>query len=317
MNAMDTGAGTRGTAVRPGRTQETAKPRGVQVLLTVLKYGVLTIGAISMILPFVDMFLGAIKTPAEILARPPIWISRDPQWNVFIDITRILPMGKLYLNSIIVSVSVTLLVLLTSGLSGFVLAKYQFRGRELIFRLILSTMMFPVFVFLIPNYYILRHIPLAGGNDIMGWGGTGLMQNYLSLILPFSVSSFGIFMMRQFIIGIPDELLDAARIDGCSELRIFAQILMPQIKPVLATLAVFTFIGIWNEYLWTMTVTTSAPDMMTLPVGIRLLRDTLDPTRNTALMRAALAVGVLPVVALFLGLQKYYVRGIVLSGIKG
>lgn len=292
-------------------------PSGGRMLLTILKYSVLTFVGFTMLLPFIDMFLGAVKTPAEILMRPPIWFSRDPQWHVFVEITHILPMGRLYLNSLVVTVAVTLSILFTSAMAGFVLAKYEFPGRNQIFSFILATMMFPVFLFLIPNYYILRHLPFVGGNDITGWGGTGLMRSRLSLILPFVVNAGSIFMMRQFMLGLPDELLDSARIDGAGEFRIFRQILLPQVKPALATMAVFAFIGQWNEYLWTMTITTSAPAMMTIPVGVRLLRDTLDPTRNVALMRAALAVGTIPTIVLFLSLQKYYIKGIVMTGIKG
>lgn len=306
------GASESGLAGRAGRVRQRSRNAWSAV-----KYGILSFVGLTMLLPFIDMFLGAVKTPAEILMQPPIWFSRDPQWGVFLEIAKILPMGRLYLNSIVVTFTVTAVVLLTSALAGFVLAKYQFPGRDQIFAFILATMMFPVFLFLIPNYYILRHLPFLGGNDVTGWGGSGLMHSRLSLILPFVVNAGSIFMMRQFMMGLPDELLDSARIDGASELRIFGQILVPLVKPALATMAVFAFIAQWNEYLWTMTITTSAPDMMTVPVGIRLLRDTLDPTRNVALMRAALAVGTIPTVVLFLSLQKYYIKGIVMTGIKG
>ncbi|MCL4515672.1 MAG: carbohydrate ABC transporter permease [Firmicutes bacterium] len=300
---------------RAGRAGRGVSPWGIAG--GVLKYGILIFGAFTIILPFIDMFLGAVKTIPEMRAEPPVWISRDPQWGVFLEVMHLLPMARLYTNSFLVSISVTFLVLFTSALAGFVLAKYRFPGRDLIFGFILATMMFPVFLFLIPNYYILRHIPFVGGNDITGWGGTGLMHSRLSLILPFMVSAWGIFMLRQFAVGLPDELLDSARIDGASEFRIFWQMILPQLKPALATLAVFQFMGIWNEYLWAMTITTSAPEMMTVPVGIWLLRDSLDPMRNLALIRAATAVAVVPIMILFVSLQKYYVKGIVMTGIKG
>jgi multiple sugar transport system permease protein len=284
---------------------------------SILKYGLLALGALFMVLPFLDMFLGALKTPAEIIARPPKLIPADPQWNVFLEIFNQIPILRWYANSIIVTSSVTLFVLFTSSMAGFALAKYRFPGRTLIFNGILSAMMFPLFLFLIPVYFMMRYWPLAGGNDLLGMGGTGFLGTYTALILPFAVSWWGIFMMRQFIVGLPDDILDAARIDGCSEFRIYTHIVLPLIKPALATLAIFVFIAQWNEFIWTMTVTRSAPDLQTLPVGIHLLRDTFDPLRNEALRRATIAVSTIPMTVVFLALQRYYVKGIAMTGIKG
>lgn len=283
----------------------------------VLIFLILGVGAVTMVVPYLDMFLGALKTPAELLARPPVWIPKTPQWSVFREIWAMMPMARWYLNSFIMAGSATLLVLLTSSMAGLALAKYQFPGRELIFRFVLVAQMFPLFLFLIPNYLIMAHWPLAGGNNLMGQGGSGLLGTYFALILPFMVSWWGIFMMRQFMIGLPDELLDAARIDGASEWRIYWQVVLPMVKPALATLGVFIFLNTWNEFIWTMTVTRAAPDLQTVPVGIQLMRDTFDVTRNQALRRAALAVSTIPVMLLFVSLQRYYVRGIVMSGLKG
>ncbi|WP_198409516.1 carbohydrate ABC transporter permease [Limnochorda pilosa] len=283
----------------------------------VLVYLVLGAGAVTMAVPFLDMFLGAMKTPAELLARPPVWIPRTPQWNVFLEIWSMMPMARWYLNSLIVAGSITVLVLLTSSLGGLALAKYRFKGRELIFRFVLVAQMFPLFLFLIPNYIIMARWPLAGGNDLFGQGGSGLLGTYFALILPFAVNWWGIFMMRQFMVGLPDEFMDAARIDGCSEWRIYWQVILPMVRPALATLGIFVFLMSWNEFIWTMTVTRAAPDLQTVPVGIQLMRDTFDPTRNAALRRAALAVSTLPVMVLFLSLQRHYVRGLVMTGLKG
>ncbi|BAS28283.1 ABC transporter permease [Limnochorda pilosa] len=282
-----------------------------------LVYLVLGAGAVTMAVPFLDMFLGAMKTPAELLARPPVWIPRTPQWNVFLEIWSMMPMARWYLNSLIVAGSITVLVLLTSSLGGLALAKYRFKGRELIFRFVLVAQMFPLFLFLIPNYIIMARWPLAGGNDLFGQGGSGLLGTYFALILPFAVNWWGIFMMRQFMVGLPDEFMDAARIDGCSEWRIYWQVILPMVRPALATLGIFVFLMSWNEFIWTMTVTRAAPDLQTVPVGIQLMRDTFDPTRNAALRRAALAVSTLPVMVLFLSLQRHYVRGLVMTGLKG
>lgn len=278
----------------------------------------IALGAVTMVVPFLDMILGALRTPAEMVSVPPAFLPRTPQWGNFLKVARIIPLGRYYLNSLLVASAVTLLVLCTSLLSGFALAKYRFRGREIIFRGILATIMFPQFIFLIPVYYLLKRVPLAGGNDLLGLGGSGLLHSYAALILPFAVSGFGIFLMRQFIMDVPDDLLDAARIDGCSEFRLLWQIVLPNVGPALATVAIFSFLAQWNEFVWPMIITTSAREMMTLPVGIQLLRGGIrDLPEVDALIRAALTLAVIPVMALFVLLQRYYVRGITMMGLKG
>lgn len=284
---------------------------------TAIRYGFIGTGALLMMVPFFEMILGSLKTIAEMVAIPMVWIPRTPQWDHYTEVVRMIPMFKLYKNSVIVSSTVTVLVLATSSMAGLALAKYQFKGRDTIFKLLLSTLMFPQFIFLIPVYFLLKRVPYAGGNDLLGIGGSGLLQTYWALILPFACSAFGIFLMRQFILTIPDDLLAAARIDGAGEFRMFLQVILPLLGPPLATLAIFTFIGTWNEFIWAMVITTSAQDLMTIPVGIQLLRGNLDPLRVAGLMRAALTIAVVPMLIVFMALQRYYVRGITMTGLKG
>lgn len=144
-----------------------------RLLVAALKYGALLLGAALMLLPFLEMFVGALRTPAERFARPPVFWPSDPQWGVYARVFSELPMGRWYLNSLIVSVSVTAIQLLTSAAAGFALAKYTFRGRALLFRTILSAQMFPFFLFLIPMFFLIRYWPLAGGNDLFGGAATG------------------------------------------------------------------------------------------------------------------------------------------------
>jgi len=292
------------------------KSRGRRIA-SVAKYAVLTAGAFVMVAPFADMLIGALRTPAELLSRPPVFWPRDPQWGMYAAVFETLPMVRWFANSILVTVSITLLQLATSSMAGFALAKYRFPGRALVFNGVLAAQMFPFFLFIIPMFFILRYWPLMGGNDLTGQGGTGLLGTYTALILPFMITWYGVFLMRQFMVNIPDDLLDAARIDGCSEFRIFRSIVLPLIKPALATLGIFVFIYHWNEFIWTMTVTRSAPDLQTVPVGIYLLRGAFLNIEDQSLQRAALAVSVLPVMVLFLALQRFYIRGITMSGIKG
>jgi multiple sugar transport system permease protein len=287
------------------------------LLGSILKYGVLGAGAIMMILPFADMFIGALRTPAELLARPPVYWPQTPRWSVYAEVFQRLPVLPWYVNSLFVTVTITLLQLVTSSMAGFALAKYEFWGRKFLFNTVLAAQMFPFFLFLIPMFFLMRYWPLAGGNDLLGQGGTGFLGSYVGLILPFMVSWYGIFLMRQFMIGLPTELMEAARIDGCSEFRIFSQIMLPLLKPAFATLGIFVFIYHWNEFIWTMTISRSAPQLQTLPVGIYLARSVFPDIQDQAFLQAALAISTVPVAILFLVLQRYYVRGMVMSGIKG
>jgi multiple sugar transport system permease protein len=284
---------------------------------SILKYGLLIAGAIMMILPFADMFIGALRTPAELLARPPVYWPQTPRWSVYAEVFQRLPVLPWYVNSLFVTVTITLLQLVTSSMAGFALAKYEFWGCKLLFNTVLAAQMFPFFLFLIPMFFLMRYWPLAGGNDLFGQGGTGFLGSYVGLILPFMVSWYGIFLMRQFMIGLPSELMEAARIDGCSEFRIFSQIMLPLLKPAFATLGIFVFIYHWNEFIWTMTISRSAPQLQTLPVGIYLARSVFPDIQDQAFLQAALAISTVPVAILFLVLQRYYVRGMVMSGIKG
>ncbi|MGE5587074.1 MAG: carbohydrate ABC transporter permease [Clostridia bacterium] len=283
----------------------------------IIHVSVIIIG-LAMFLPFYWILSASVMTYEEVTAIPPRWVPSTPQWGNYGAVLRDpnVPLFKYFSNSFIVSAAVTVAVLLTSSLAGYALAKLKFPGRDAVFTFTLSTMMFPVFLFLIPVYYILKRFPLLGGNNILGMGGTGALQSYVSLILPFVVSAWGIFLMRQFMMTIPDELIDAARIDGASDLGIFGRVMMPLVKPALATLAIFTFIGQWNYFLWPMIVTTSAPHLMTVPVGLRLMGTAYSTAVNMNKLLAATVMAITPSVCVFLALQRYYIKGFVLSGFK-
>ena len=239
---------------------------------TIAKYLLLTLGAAVMLLPVLDMLLGALRSTADQLARPPVYLPRDPQWGNYLRVFRELPMARWFVNSVAVTGAITLLQLGTSTAAGFAFAKYRFAFRGALFRVVLGAQMFPFFLLIIPIFFVLRFWPLAGGNDAFGQHGHGLLGSYAALILPFGVSWYGIFFMRQFMLAIPDALLDAARIDGASELGLLLRVALPLVRPALATLGIFVFVYQWNEVLWTMTVTRGAASLQTVPVGIYLLR---------------------------------------------
>jgi multiple sugar transport system permease protein len=284
---------------------------------TIIKYAALALGSGAMLLPFLDMLLGTLRTPAELLAVPQVYWPRDPQWHNFVRVFTELPMATWFANSLIVTVTITALQLSTSAMAGYALAKYRMPGSAAILRLVLGAQMFPFFLLIIPIFFLLRFVPLAGGNDLLGQGGSGLLGSYAALILPFAVSWYGIFLMRQFFMAVPDELIDAARLDGAGEFRIFLSIVLPLVRPGLATLGVFVFVYHWNEVIWTMTVTRGAAGLQTLPVGIYLLRGAFADQSTEALQRAALCVSVLPTMVVFLALQRFYVRGLTAGSVKG
>lgn len=283
----------------------------------ILKYAALALGGVMMVAPFLDMFLGALRTPAEQWSNPIVYWPHDPQWYNFARVFAELPVWTWLFNSIAVTLAITAIQLTTSAMAGYALAKYRFRGSRWLLSAVLGAQMFPFFLLIIPIFFMLRFVPLMGGNDLFGAGGSGLLNSYAALILPFAVTWYGIFLMRQFFMGVPDEIIDAARIDGAGEFRIFFTIVLPLVRPGLATLAVFVLIYHWNEVIWTMTVTRTAPELQTLPVGIYLLRGAFLDQSTQSLQQAAIFLSILPVMIVFLALQRYYVRGLTAGSVKG
>ena len=261
-------------------------------------YAVLIVGAFIMISPIVWMSFSAFKSEAEINIFPPTLLPREPSLQSLKKAwARVRPF---LLNSTFVTGVSTPISVLTSVLVGFVLGKYEFRGRNLIFYGILSTMMLPGTVLLIPNYQIVVWL---------GW-----INTYAALIVPGAFSTFGIFMMRQFMHTVPDELLDAARIDGASEPRIFAQIVIPLVKPALAMLSIFQFMGVWNDYFWPLIVLTKEK-MFTVPVGLAGFAAGYEP--NFASRNAGAFIAIVPVIIVFVLFQRHIIKGIALTGMAG
>lgn len=290
--------------------------RHLRLGTSILKYGLLVLGSLLMILPFADMFIGALRAPADVYASPPRYLPAVPQWSVFLRVFDEQPMQRWFFNSVFVTTVITVLQVSTSTMAGYALAKYRFHGRAAIFQIVVGAQMFPFFLLIIPTFFILRFAPLLGGNDLTGQGGTGLLGTYTALCLPFAVTWYGVFLMRQFFMGVPDELLEAARLDGASEWRIFRSIMVPLVKPAIATLTLFSFVYHWNEFIWTMTVTRAVPELQTLPVGIYLLQGAFNSLDQKALQQAALAVSIMPVIVLFLLIQKTFVSQNFSSGVK-
>ena len=222
--------------------------------------------------------------------------------------------ARYFQNSLTVTVITVVISLVINAMSGFVFARIPFRGREPLFMLILIGMMIPAQVTLIPVFLLIRSVPFAGGNNWLGQGGTGLINTYAGLIIPYIAGSFGVFLCRQFYMGFPTELDDAARIDGCGRLGQFFRIYLPLSGPVLASLAVLKFTGTWNEYTWPL-VMTSGDAMKTVQLALGAFRNEGEVFWNQ-LMAATLVSGV-PIYLLFFFAQKHFVSGLLAGSVKG
>jgi multiple sugar transport system permease protein len=287
-------------------------------------YIVLVAGAIVFIAPFVWLISASFQGLGEIFSQPPKWIPQHPTtagYRQFLNVGHLTNAQrgqgtgdwKWFANSAFVAFSVTFLQTFFNAMCAYVFAKRQFPGRNAIFMLFLATMMVPGQVTLIPNYIITKHIPLFGGNDILGIGGHGWLDSYWGLIMPGTVSAFGIFLLRQYMQSIPDELLDAARVDGANEFRIFARIVLPLCMPALAATAIFTFQGAWEDFLWPLIII-SNPDRYTAPLGLALFVVKNETSWN--LLFAGSVLSTLPMVLIFIVFQRKFIQGIALTGIK-
>jgi multiple sugar transport system permease protein len=279
-----------------------------------LVYIVLIVGAVIFTVPFVWMLTSSFQDVGEMFRWPPSWIPKDPTLSNYRRYFGEERIGRYFLNSVFVAGSVTIIQLFTSSLAAYTFAKRRFPGRNVIFVALLGTMMIPGQVTIIPNYVILKHIPFFGGNDWLGNGGSGWLDSYWGLIVPQGASAFGIFLLRQYIKNIPDELLDAARVDGATEFRIYWQIVMPLAMPAIAALAIFTFSYQWDDFYWPLVVI-SSEELRTLPLGLALF-----VVRNRTvwdLLMAGSVVATLPVLVVFLIFQRHFVRGIAMTGMKG
>jgi multiple sugar transport system permease protein len=296
------GAAPGGRPDEPGRR---LRPRGGRLGRAALRgatYAVTAAAAAAMVMPLYLMFTGGLKTPSEFVAIPMVWWPRHPQWGNYAQVWHMIPLARMFANSLAVTGSITLMILFTSSLAGFAFAKYRFPGRDALFVFVLATMMVPFFVLLIPTFWIVHRL--------------GLLDSYGGLILPNVVTGFGIFLMRQFTLGIPDELLDAARIDGASEWWIYLRIVLPLTRPALAALGIFAFTYHWDNFLWP-TLVINSPKLYTVPVGLSHLATFENREQYQNLIMAASTLAVLPSVTVFLALQRYFVRGITLTGLKG
>lgn len=266
----------------------------------VFAYLILGLGLVVVMSPFIWMALSSVKGQGEIRRVPTTWWPEAPTLDNFRELFDRLDFPQFFTNSAVVAITVTLGNLVFCSMLGYVLAKFEFAGKKLLFRLVLGTLMIPGMVTLVPLFVLVANL--------------GMVNTYAGLVLPFLAAPFGVFLMRQFFFAIPDELIDAARIDGASEIRIFLQVVIPLAKPALATLAIITFLGSWNNFLWPLVVATTE-DKYTLPVALALYSTGQNQTDYGLLLAGAVVV-VVPVLVVFLILQRHFVQGVAMTGIK-
>ncbi len=261
----------------------------------------LTLGA-AMVLPFLWMVSTSLKGYHEVFRYPPRWIPDEPQWRNYLEVWKLAPFGRFYVNSTIVAVITTAGQVLTGVLTAYAFARMEFAGRDQIFMLFLATLMVPTQVTLIPTYIVMSR---------MGW-----IDSYKSLIVPFLATAFSVFLLRQFFLTIPKELEEASIMDGCSKLRFIFAVIMPLSKPAISSVALFGFLGSWNSYLWPLIVINSN-QMRTLPIGLRYFVSQQGGGSEWHYLMAASLIVMLPVLIVFFLAQKQFIEGIAKSGIKG
>lgn len=269
-------------------------------LATTLLHAVLLVGAALTAFPLLWMVSASFMPTGEASTFPPPLLPSAPTFEHYRALFERADMGRYLLNSALVATLVTLVSLLINSLAGYAFAKLRFRGREKLFQSLLAALVIPAQVAMLPLFLEMRAL--------------GLVNSYAGVIVPAAASIFGIFLIRQFATSIPESLLEAARIDGASEFAIYRRVALPLLRPVLVTLALFTFMGSWNDFMWPLIVLTD-DDLYTLPVALATL--TRERVQDNEFMMAGAVVTTLPVLLVFLALQRQYVRGIMLGGVKG
>jgi ABC-type glycerol-3-phosphate transport system permease component len=280
---------------RPARQLWPGRVRGLLI------HGVIWAGAVAMVLPFLWMLSTSLKSQGATASYPPVWIPRPAQWHNYVDVVQEFPFGAFAANSLKIASLGTIGQLVSTSLAAYAFARMSFPGRNLIFFLLLATLMIPGHVTMIPTFILF---------NALGW-----VNSHYPLIVPaWFGGAFGTFLVRQFFLTVPPDYSDAAAIDGAGHLRILTSLYVPLAKPVLATLALFTFMNHWNEFLLPVIYLTDQ-DKMTLTVGLSSFR--LQYNTLYHYLMAGTLLSIVPIFVLFVILQKYFVRGIVMSGIKG
>jgi len=271
-------------------------PRAAKILL----YAQLVIGAVLALIPMLWMVSASVMPAGQASSYPPRLFPAEVTFEHYVALFTRLDLGRSLLNSAIVAFTVTAVSIVINSMAGYAFAKLRFRGRDGLFRVLAAGLVIPVQVSMLPLFLLLKQM--------------GLINSYWGVIIPGMASIFGIFLIRQYAQSIPDDLLDAARMDGAGEFRIYASIVLPTIVPILATMAIWTFLSTWNDFMWPLIVL-SDDAKWTLPVALANLSG--EHVQDTELMMAGSVLTILPVMLMFLFLQRYYIQGVMVGSVKG
>lgn len=261
----------------------------------------LCLGLVGMILPFWVMISTSLLGPDEVFQMPPPLWPKDWRWDNYARLFAAIPMDRYFLNSLIVSGMTTVGHVLFAAMAGYAFSRLQFPRKNLIFFFFLMTLMVPPQVNIVPLFFLMK--------------GLGWIDSYWGLIVPGLFGAFGVFLMRQWFNGLPRELEDAARIDGCNPWQIFTQVALPLARPALAALAIFVFISSWNSFMWPLIITNSDA-MRTLPVGIAALKGSFRDTTDWPLLMGAVTISIIPVIVVFLAGQRQFLQGLLSGSVK-
>ncbi|MBE5977056.1 MAG: carbohydrate ABC transporter permease [Paenibacillaceae bacterium] len=265
-----------------------------------LLYVVLLILTAAMLIPFAWMLSASLKLDKDVFIFPIQWIPKNPRWMNYVDIWTKIPLMTFVGNTVKITLIVTFLQLLTSSFAAYAFAKLKFKYKDTLFMAYIATIAVPWQVYMVPQFMMMRNF--------------GLNDSHLAIIFLQAFSAFGVFMMRQFYQGIPDELCEAARIDGMSEYQIYSKIMLPLSKPALSTLTIFTFVNTWNDFLGPL-IYLKTESKKTLQLGLKMFISQY--SSEFGLIMAASVLSLIPVLIVFLSLQKYFVEGIAATGVKG
>lgn len=272
-----------------------------RIISKIIIYILLALVVIITILPFIWMLSASVKSDREVFQMTPfVLIPEKPHWDNFIKIWTKIPFATFIKNTVVLTVVVTLLQLFTSSFAAYAFAKLEFKGKKQLFLAYISTIAMPWQVYMVPQFLMMRRM--------------GLNDTLLAMVVLQAFSAFGVFLMRQFYMGIPDSLCEAARIDGMSEFKIYTNIMLPLSKPALATLTIFTFVATWNDYLGP-AIYLKTESKKTIQIGLQ--RFIGQYSSEYGLIMAGSVISLIPVLIVFLALQKYFVEGIATSGVKG
>lgn len=264
----------------------------------ILYSAVIFLGLITLI-PFAWMISASLMSPGEANVFPPKLIPDKVTFEHYITLFNNLHLGRYFFNSLVIATGVTFFSLFINSMGGYAFAKFKFKKKKTLFNFLLSSMIIPGQVTMLPVFLILKNL--------------GLINSYFAIIIPGMASIFGIFMIRQFVMSVPDSLIEAARIDGAGDFEIYYKVIIPLCRPILITLGIFTFMGTWNDFLWPLIVMTDS-SMYTMPVALANLSG--EHRDDTELLMAGSFLTILPVILVFLSLQKYYIKGLMMGSVK-